>query len=293
MIFCEHKALFATKGEVPDGEHVVPLGQAGHRARTGTDCTIVALAAMVPRAVEAAERLQAEHGIDAEVIDLRTPRAARRRRRSSRRSRRRAGSSRSRRTRGCCGWGAEIVSIVADEGFYEPRRADRPDHDAARPAAVGRVARGRSRSRPSTGSSRPSGAGSRPRSDRPAWHDRRARRARGGWARPWRARSPAPACRSIVHNRSRGARGRRSPPSSARGSPASPGRGRRRRRRHPHDARRRRGRRGRVRRARRPPRGRPAGTRARRPEHRHRRTTLRAFEAAARAAGVGLLDAPV
>ena len=71
VIFCEHKALFAIKGDVPDGEHVVPLGQAAI-VREGTDCTIVALAAMVPRAAEAAERLQAEHGISAEVIDLRT-----------------------------------------------------------------------------------------------------------------------------------------------------------------------------------------------------------------------------
>ena len=33
VIFCEHKALFAIKGEVPDGEHVVPLGQARDRPR--------------------------------------------------------------------------------------------------------------------------------------------------------------------------------------------------------------------------------------------------------------------
>src|SRR4029077_6525820 len=71
VIVCEHKALFATKGDVPDGEHVVPLGQAAV-LREGTDCTIVALAAMVPRAVEAAGRLQADHGISAEVIDLRS-----------------------------------------------------------------------------------------------------------------------------------------------------------------------------------------------------------------------------
>ena len=63
-------------------------------------CTIVALAAMVPRPLEAAERLAADHGISAEVIDLRTlvPLDARR---SSPRSRRPAGCSRSRRTRGC------------------------------------------------------------------------------------------------------------------------------------------------------------------------------------------------
>src|SRR5215210_7216744 len=70
VIVCEHKGLFAVKGEVPDGEHVVPLGQAAV-IRAGSDVTIVALAAMVPRAAEAAERLSSEHGIDAEVIDLR------------------------------------------------------------------------------------------------------------------------------------------------------------------------------------------------------------------------------
>src|SRR5262245_4403238 len=71
VVVCEHKALFATKGEVPEGEHVVPLGQAS-LVREGSDATIVALAAMVPRAVEAAEQLASDHGIDAEVIDLRT-----------------------------------------------------------------------------------------------------------------------------------------------------------------------------------------------------------------------------
>src|SRR5512144_464000 len=52
VVFCEHKALFATKGEVPDGEHVVPLGEAAV-LREGSDCTLVALAAMVPRAMKA------------------------------------------------------------------------------------------------------------------------------------------------------------------------------------------------------------------------------------------------
>jgi pyruvate dehydrogenase E1 component beta subunit len=69
VIFCEHKALFATKGEVPDGEHVDTLGTA-RIVRAGTDVTVIALAAMVPRAVDAAERLQADDGISAEVIDV-------------------------------------------------------------------------------------------------------------------------------------------------------------------------------------------------------------------------------
>ena len=116
VIVCEHKGLFAVKGEVPDGEHVVPLGQAAV-LREGTDCTIVALAAMVPRALEAASRLQADHGISAEVIDLRTliPLDAQVVLRSVEKTSRIFTVEENPRA---LGWGAEIASIVADEGFY-------------------------------------------------------------------------------------------------------------------------------------------------------------------------------
>src|SRR5690606_23892297 len=70
VVFFEHKSLLATKGEIPDGEIVDELGKA-RVVREGNDCTIVALALMVPRALEAAERLAGE-GIDAEVIDVRS-----------------------------------------------------------------------------------------------------------------------------------------------------------------------------------------------------------------------------
>jgi acetoin:2,6-dichlorophenolindophenol oxidoreductase subunit beta len=115
VIFCEHKALFATKGEVPDGEHVVPLGRADI-ARAGTDCTLVALAAMVPKALEAAQRLADEDGISAEVIDLRTliPLDARAVLDSVARTGRLFTVEENPRV---LGWGAEIVSIVADDGF--------------------------------------------------------------------------------------------------------------------------------------------------------------------------------
>jgi pyruvate/2-oxoglutarate/acetoin dehydrogenase E1 component len=70
-IFIEHKGLYFTeKGEVPDGEYTVPFGQA-RVARAGTDLTIVSYSRGVQYAVAAAEQLL-EHGIDAEVIDLRT-----------------------------------------------------------------------------------------------------------------------------------------------------------------------------------------------------------------------------
>jgi acetoin:2,6-dichlorophenolindophenol oxidoreductase subunit beta len=116
VIVCEHKGLFATKGEVPDGEYVVPLGRAAV-LRDGTDCTIVALAAMVPRAVEAADRLQADHGISAEVIDLRCliPLDAQTVLRSVEKTSRLFTVEENPRA---LGWGAEVVSIVADEGFY-------------------------------------------------------------------------------------------------------------------------------------------------------------------------------
>jgi acetoin:2,6-dichlorophenolindophenol oxidoreductase subunit beta len=116
VVFCEHKALFATKGEVPDGEHVEELGRA-RIVRAGTDCTILALAAMVPRAAEAADRLAADHGISAEVIDLRSlvPLDTRTILESVARTSRLFTVEENPRL---CGWGAEVVSLVADEGFY-------------------------------------------------------------------------------------------------------------------------------------------------------------------------------
>jgi pyruvate dehydrogenase E1 component beta subunit len=116
VIVCEHKALFAEKGEVSDGEHVVPLGEAAV-LRDGADVTIVALAAMVPRALAAAERLDAEHGIDAEVIDLRTliPLDAQTILRSVTKTSRLFTVEENPRVGG---WGAEIVALVADEAFY-------------------------------------------------------------------------------------------------------------------------------------------------------------------------------
>jgi len=116
VIFCEHKGLFATKGDVADGEQLVPLGQAAI-VREGTDCTIVAIAAMVPRAAEAAAILHDAHGISAEVIDLRTliPLDAQAVLRSVEKTSRLFTVEENPRA---LGWGAEVVSIVADEGFY-------------------------------------------------------------------------------------------------------------------------------------------------------------------------------
>jgi acetoin:2,6-dichlorophenolindophenol oxidoreductase subunit beta len=70
VVFIEHKALYALKGEVPDGEHLVAFGQAA-TVRPGKHLTVVTYSRMVHYALEAAQKLAAE-GIEAEVIDLRT-----------------------------------------------------------------------------------------------------------------------------------------------------------------------------------------------------------------------------
>ena len=70
VIFIEGEMLYNQKGEVPDGEHLVPLGQADVK-RPGKDVTIVCHSKTVAPALNAAKTL-ADEGIDAEVIDLRT-----------------------------------------------------------------------------------------------------------------------------------------------------------------------------------------------------------------------------
>lgn len=70
VIFFEHKRFYASEGEVPAGEYLVPIGQAAVR-REGSDVTIVAWSQMAVKAQQAAEELSKE-GISCEVIDLRT-----------------------------------------------------------------------------------------------------------------------------------------------------------------------------------------------------------------------------
>jgi acetoin:2,6-dichlorophenolindophenol oxidoreductase subunit beta len=117
VIFFEHKALYATKGEVPDGEHVDTLGTAAIR-RQGSDLTIAALALMVPRALEAAAILQAEHGISATVIDVRSlvPLDIRTIFAEVSKTGRFYTVEENPRL---CGWGAEISSLVAEELFWD------------------------------------------------------------------------------------------------------------------------------------------------------------------------------
>jgi pyruvate/2-oxoglutarate/acetoin dehydrogenase E1 component len=70
VIFIEHKLLYRTKGDVPTGEHLVPLGKAEVK-REGGDLTIVSWSRQVLFALEAAKGL-ASDGIEAEVVDLRS-----------------------------------------------------------------------------------------------------------------------------------------------------------------------------------------------------------------------------
>ena len=70
VVFIEGEMLYNTKGEVPEGEHIVPLGRADVK-RSGGDVTIVCHSKTVALALKAAEQLAAD-GVEAEIVDLRT-----------------------------------------------------------------------------------------------------------------------------------------------------------------------------------------------------------------------------
>ncbi|MFE7859692.1 alpha-ketoacid dehydrogenase subunit beta [Streptomyces sp. NPDC057403] len=114
VVFFEHKGLLASKGAPPPADHVVELGRAAV-VREGADVTLVALASMVPVALEAAARLAGE-GVDAEVVDLRslipldTATVLASLAKTSR-----LVTVEENPYQG--GWGATVVSVVADEGF--------------------------------------------------------------------------------------------------------------------------------------------------------------------------------
>jgi pyruvate/2-oxoglutarate/acetoin dehydrogenase E1 component len=123
VMFIEHKLLYRTKGPVPDGEYVIPLGKADVK-RQGSDLTIVTWSREVLFALEAAEILAAD-GLDAEVIDLRSlvPLDREAILASVRKTRRLLVVHEAIR-RG--GYGGEIAALVAEEAFDDldapPRR---------------------------------------------------------------------------------------------------------------------------------------------------------------------------
>jgi pyruvate dehydrogenase E1 component beta subunit len=116
VIVVEPKVLYSTKADVPDGEIVDRLGTA-KVLREGNDVTLCALGAMVPKALEAAERLAAD-GVDAEVVDVRSlvPLDAQTILGSATKTGRFVTVEENPRL---CGWGAEVASIVAEERFFD------------------------------------------------------------------------------------------------------------------------------------------------------------------------------
>ena len=115
VIVIEPKVLYSTKGDVPEGEIVDRLGIA-RVLRSGDDVTICALGAMVPKALDAADRLDGD-GVSVEVIDLRSlvPLDVSTILDSVGRTSHLVTVEENPRL---CGWGAEISSIVAEEGFF-------------------------------------------------------------------------------------------------------------------------------------------------------------------------------
>lgn len=71
VLFLEQKLLYRTKGDVPEGEYEVPLGEAKVH-REGTDVSIITYGRMLPMCLQAAEELEKEERISVEVVDPRT-----------------------------------------------------------------------------------------------------------------------------------------------------------------------------------------------------------------------------
>ncbi len=116
VLFFEQKSLYPAKGDVPEGEIVDELGTAVVR-RHGKDATVVALAAMVPRALEAADQLAGE-GVQVTVIDLRSlvPLDVTTVATSVTETGHLVTVEENPRL---CGWGAEVASIVAEERLFD------------------------------------------------------------------------------------------------------------------------------------------------------------------------------
>lgn len=114
VVFVEHKMLYGLQGDVPEGDHVVPIGAADVK-RPGADVTIVVWSAMVHTVLAAAELLTAE-GIDAEVLDLRSlvPLDKDAILESVAKTNKLVIAHEAVRT---CGFGAEVAALVADEWF--------------------------------------------------------------------------------------------------------------------------------------------------------------------------------
>lgn len=125
VAFLEHKALYFTKGVVPEGETLVPIGRATV-AREGNDVTIIAYSKAVDLALAAATTL-ADEGIQAEVVDLRTlkPLDLETIVASVKKTNRAVIVHEAQRF---CGFGAELAATIQEEVFYD---LDGPVHRVA------------------------------------------------------------------------------------------------------------------------------------------------------------------
>ncbi len=116
VAFLEHKGLYFAKGLVPEDDAVIPIGRA-RVVREGRDVTLISYSKAMDLARAAADVL-AEDGVQAEVIDLRTlkPVDLETVLTSVRKTHRAVIVHEAHRT---CGYGAELVSVVQEEAFYE------------------------------------------------------------------------------------------------------------------------------------------------------------------------------
>jgi pyruvate/2-oxoglutarate/acetoin dehydrogenase E1 component len=115
VLFFENKMLYGIEGEVPEEEYFVGIGEAEVK-RVGEDVSVIAYGPMVGKALEAAEELQ-QHGVNAEVVDLRTisPMDKETVLNSLAKTRRAVIVHEGCRTGGV---GAEIAALLAEEGFW-------------------------------------------------------------------------------------------------------------------------------------------------------------------------------
>ena len=141
VLFFEHKYLYRRiKGEMPAGDHVVPIGKA-RVAREGKDLSIITYAATVWKALEAAEQLEKEDGLSVEVIDLRSlaPLDDEAIQATVRKTNRVLIVHEDTRTGGIAG---EITARINETSLRVARRAGAARDGARRAAAVRAVARG-------------------------------------------------------------------------------------------------------------------------------------------------------
>ena len=143
VLFFEHKGLYASEGRGARRRDRRRRSARPRCVREGGDATIVALGLDGAAGARRRRAARRRDGIDAEVIDVRSPRPARHADDPARRWRKTGRLFTVEENPQLCGWGAEIVVDRGRRGVLGPRRADRADHHAAHPAAGRGQPRGR------------------------------------------------------------------------------------------------------------------------------------------------------